>query len=306
MSLTFKQYLEEKVVTPWRDDELSVENAIKLLNKHCKNGLKAVENGDILFRGFGGKRTTPFSVLDTTNSERTSRDFSGAYQIALENSEAYSHLPSRSRSLICSTSYASAKGYSGSSNPSIIIPFDGTDIASADVYDFISMPLKGTSLRVNNVDSQFKRFCRSIGAANVDDKFLQSSAEEIKKALKKHTPFYLAAMFLIAPGDAVLFRYLTAAGKKIVQSGDVNKLNEEHVKPEFYEFVRIFETPNRLKAVSSALFPKNSLNVKLIPFGEHLEPGECWFSGKCIVLSKEMYNAIVKQMKANGSSAKTV
>ena len=144
--LTFKQFLDkpisEGIVKPWAASPKKVTEAIELMNTHCKNGLKAVINGGLLWRGWGGgsgkslggkgvtkKIESDFYLVDTTNSLRTSRDYDNAYMLLMDASKSMKDVPSRSNALICSSSYREADSYAGKYGPSCIIPFDRAKVA---------------------------------------------------------------------------------------------------------------------------------------------------------------------------------
>src|SRR4051812_3088795 len=124
--ITFKDFLTEQMLKPWTIDKLKVDQAIELLNIHCKNGLTAIENGCLLYRGEKKKNSIPFQMIDASRGERTSKDTNNIYQLMMDNSTALANYPKRSKSLICSTSYSEARDYGIAR---VIIPFDDVEIA---------------------------------------------------------------------------------------------------------------------------------------------------------------------------------
>lgn len=141
--ITFKQFVEgsqinEGVAKQWDVKYQSVSKAIDILNKHCKQGIEAIRNGGVLWRGFGSKgdaaQKVDFQLIDTTNSLRTSRDYDNAYMLLMAASKHLANFPSRTNALICSTSFSDASAYAGSNNPKAVIPFDGTKVAHTGGY----------------------------------------------------------------------------------------------------------------------------------------------------------------------------
>ena len=139
---SFKEFLTntifEAIAVKWDISEKRTDDAIKILNTHCKQGLLAIKKGGLLWRGFGKQltRSSPdFHFIDTTNSLRTSRDYDNAYMLLMNASKHLSDYPSRSNSLICTTDIQSAQGYSSSGATAwAVIPFDGAKIAYAEGY----------------------------------------------------------------------------------------------------------------------------------------------------------------------------
>lgn len=153
--ISFKQFLTkdtltEGVVKSWTVSDTDVKSAIDMLNKYCKHGLLAIKNDGLLYRGFGStgpaSKNTNFQIIDTTNSERTSRDYDNAYMLLMSASKHMEEIPSRTNSLICSSSWLSAYDYSGKHMPKIVVPFDGTTVAYVNGSDFNEVEENGSAL----------------------------------------------------------------------------------------------------------------------------------------------------------------
>lgn len=137
--ITFKQYLEEAIISKWDVKDTSVKKAVEYLNANCKDGLKAIKNNGVLFRGSNLYTEKGFAIIDSSKGARTSRDSNNMYQLMMDNSVALNAFPKRTHSLICTTDANIAASYG---NVNIIIPIDGTQLALADTNDFFNNQIR--------------------------------------------------------------------------------------------------------------------------------------------------------------------
>lgn len=79
--ITFKQYLSEEVLTEamikkWFTKGVDVDTAMSVLNTYAKDGLTAIQNGGLVYRGFSNKPdgNGAFVAMDSSTGKRTSRD----------------------------------------------------------------------------------------------------------------------------------------------------------------------------------------------------------------------------------------
>jgi hypothetical protein len=156
--MRFKEFLTERIIKGPTVNKVEVEAAIDFLNKHCKDGLEAIKNDSVLYRGEGRSITGAkgFALVDTSSLVRTSQSqLDNAYQIAMDASTQLSNFPSRNRCLICSSSERTAMNYStwtgGNRNIYAVIPVDGTKIAVSKESDFIHQHVKSPLYKMNNV-----------------------------------------------------------------------------------------------------------------------------------------------------------
>ena len=213
--VSFKQFLNERlleaVVRKWSLEHKSVEEAISLLNTHCKQGLLAIKNGGMLWRGFGSSKidNKDFQFIDTSNSLRTSRDYENAYMLLMNASKHLQDYPSRSNSLICSTSWNVASGYSNG-DAVAVIPFDGAKIAYADgssdfneisgVKQFKKIGLESTIVEIE-MDHFFKMLTSSaISTKTKNGNTLKEFTDHkiIDAAMTKFSPEELTILWNIA------------------------------------------------------------------------------------------------------------
>ena len=156
--MRFKEFLTEKIVKGPTVNKVEVEAAIDFLNKHCKDGLEAIKNDSVLYRGEGRSITGAkgFALVDTSSLVRTSQSqLDNAYQIAMDASNQLANFPSRNKSLICSTSKRTAMNYStwtgNNRNIYAVIPIDGTKIAVSKEADFIHQHIKNPLYRKGDI-----------------------------------------------------------------------------------------------------------------------------------------------------------
>ncbi len=273
--ITFKQFLNEAVIKPWSVDKPGLKKAIELLNKNHRAGLHAIQSGGLLFRGFksGMTNRTAIIQIDTTKSHRTSRDSSNLYQLMMDTSTALKQFPSRSNSLICSTSIYTAAGYG---DLFVIVPIDGTMIAMSGADDFLNdqevenAKLGFRSMHLDMVNSRLDRILKTFKIKK-DSKGKFTDINRIDAALAKLTSEEIAGLLF---GE----RLVTDASDKLIAFLDANK-------------------SNRLSALSSVLMTPSALDLKLKEFGQHLQSDrECWFSGKAIAIPWKTFELMIPQL----------
>lgn len=138
--ITFKQFLDEAIVKPWKSKGVDEAAALRYINKNCKGFYKAIKTGHVLYRGFE-LQPIEFRIMDTSSSIRTSRDSNNVYQLAMGTSSALSGIPKRENSLICSYNEDIAMQYAGKHGTScVVVPVDGTKLACSKQSDFVNTP----------------------------------------------------------------------------------------------------------------------------------------------------------------------
>jgi hypothetical protein len=317
---TFKQFLSEAIVKSWSSYNVLTDDAINLLNTHCKDGLKAIANNGLLYRGdksFSGD----FVSLDLSDMVRTSRDSNNLYQLMMDNSTSLSSFPKRSNSLICSTSVTGARNYS--TNVYAIIPYDNTMIVVGEQDDFpetkyASGMFKNISLNdfgyaLGGPGTCFLsvlRIDRNAGnqytdLAKIDSALSKATPEEIYLAM--HAGYNLAdkagcalsrddfpksyrdtfEMFLGKPSLLVmtsLANYIKTAKLTVQQNRLLNYLK---ALPKNERFSTI---------MNDSMTPEN-LELSLVRYGSKLPTqAEVWFSGKAIAIKLDIFNDIQKQL----------
>ena len=280
--ITFKDFLAEKIIVAPKVSELDIANAIKLLNKHCKNGLAAITNGGVIFRGSKSYANVKFGVVDSTSSFRTSRDTNNVYQIMMDSSSALVDYPRRSNSLVCSTDLDDASSYG---SPMVVIPFDGTKIAISKNFDFLHVKPKNSLIGI---------YSGLEGLDNIST-FIRDVMIEFCRKTKQKNPkvdidSYEAAIIVNPEKFCDEWTY----GFDL-EARDSKKLRS---------IVMGSKTPFR--DLSSTIMTPYTLDLKLVEFGGKLPfESECWFSGKCIIINPLVFAGILhslKQQKAKVSS----
>ena len=177
--ISFKEFLTERIITPWEIEHPDVGEAISILNKNCKSGLAAIASGSLLYRGFKRLKSgeSGFTIIDTANAERTSKDTNNLYQLMMDTSSAFRCYPSRSNSLICSTDVYTASVYG---DTYVIFPFDGTLLAVSKQSDFIEQlmlnPLSNDKLSLGRFSKALHSFLFRLKVRpSADQKFTSAS-----------------------------------------------------------------------------------------------------------------------------------
>lgn len=276
MTITFKQFLDEAVLQRWESEDVELEQAIKVLNQDYKRGIGAIANGAILFRG--DRTMSSISFVDTTNSVRTSRDTNNLYQLMFDASKEMQHIPSRTNSLICTTSAAYALDY-GTVN--VVVPIDGSTVAYCkDHHDIfftsIRTRLTNGSLSIEGLCYEIENILSDVGlkldAAEGEFKF--TSISEIDRYLTRKNPSEIIK------------------GAESLNQGELMKV--------------LSRCPDNKKftAMSTALMTPDTLGVGTFRYGAGIDTPqaftdkgvECWVSGKCAIIPGETFRSIVNTM----------
>jgi hypothetical protein len=123
-----------------------------------------------IYRGLHDETT--FLFLNPTTIDRRSANTNNYYTYLFDNSPYRDNFPKRSKSLICSSNYSTAYGYS-SRRPHRIIPFDGAKIASVNRSDFWNGFIKLSRFGdLEDFNKSLKRvFYRIFGSEIRDDNY---------------------------------------------------------------------------------------------------------------------------------------
>lgn len=295
MSLTFKQYLEEKVVTPWKADTLEVEKAIQLLNKHCKSGISAIQNNFLLYRGFSKTALGPVALIDSSNSERTSNDYSNLYQLMMDSSEELIDYPSRSNSLICTAELRDARYYTTSRNSAyVVFPFDGTTITGSGERDFTQRYIRPSVIQgttISDFDSFMGDFLSKLGIKS--KKYLKADIPRINAKIKSLDPYLVLSIFVrevILDADEI-FKHIRDYEDRFNKSAEKTELTPKGTK-----LLKIFQSEFPFEDLSTEIFIPKILGLKKAVFGTSKLEGEIWFSGQAIVIREDLFSEILASM----------
>lgn len=260
--MRFSEYLVEKAVVKWDSRSVKVDEAIDLLNRHCKMGLKAISSGGLLYRGFKHGTKINSMVINPSTGERTSKDTNNLYQLMMDNSKALKDYPKRGKSLICSSSLLEAESYGSAM---VIVPFDGTMVACGGEDDFIST---------------------DIGAV-VDHQTLDDMSQVIETILGN------IGFKIDRSGQ---FRDIK------VLNDFVNDHKEEFIDEwkEYFgsDISSYVDGAQPFTSLSSKLMTPNNLEIYLEKFGDELNFNiECWFSGPCVAIDTKVFAEILLALK---------
>lgn len=318
-AISFKQFLTEAVVKKWDKKALGVRQAIAYLNTHCKDGLKAISNGGVIYRGFGGASygaggnagfKSDFIQLDSTNAVRTSRDSNNLYQLMMSASMHMQDIPSRGNSFICTTNYRTASEYY---NPYVIIPHDGTTLAISMESDFISQYVNSILGRhaVSDLSGNIGCFLRLLGIMPDRQKqWTTISAIDEGLARIPVEDLIVASMVTLDPpmrdlafGDIRSSMYKFNIASKLyakVNAKDYTVLRSYVDSGKICKSLTALRTlfndnpQHRFTALSSEIYSPEKLSIEVAQYGEKLEHNvECWFSGKCIAIDPVLFVRIL-------------
>jgi hypothetical protein len=281
--ISFKEFLTEKKIEPWSVEKISVDEAIAMLNKYCKSGLKAIETGTLLYRGSKGLGGQSFKVLDSTNSVRTSRDTSNMYQLMMDTSESMSKIPSRSNSFICSTSRNTAENYG---HTAVVFPFDGSPIAVSSIPDFIEAKIDDRDI-TDRISKELRR-----------------TADEVGGCLKYNLGIKPGAGVYQWTDASMINSKLKAIGKDKIKKEWNSYFFNGKPSPKFDALLNSANVNKIFTAICTHMITPASINVSVAHMGDKLKDNvECWFSGKAIAIPPKVFAQILVKLKnANKSS----
>ena len=110
-------------------------DGFKKLLPQLSIALKQQEAGNKIYRGTPSQ--TAIIYVDPTTSERASRNTTNQYNLLFSHVlPSWKNWPKRSRALICSGDYNTAKAYSYGGLPYIVLPLGDPNIGVCPYYDF--------------------------------------------------------------------------------------------------------------------------------------------------------------------------
>ena len=302
--ITFRQFLmNEDVVTSWEKQEVEIEHAYKMIMSECKDAFDTLcDTGVGLYRG-DKVRQEDVAVIDTSKAERTSKDTNNLYQLMMDTSPEMKKVPSRTKSLICSTSLDTAKHYG---IPYVVLPFDGTTLAYVPkTIDFIRAYVKSplVSAEIDDIGFYVARFLREADirrgadggkqytdAAYLDKKLGEFSLDEffIKWLQVNPTIEY----FKNESNEGVLSNY--AKAEKYIK--DKSNLTSEGKM--VYDTLARLDSKKRFTGVCGEIITPFTVGIKLTHVdGLPSSSQEVWFSGKCMMIDAETFAGIVLKEK---------
>jgi len=316
----FEEKRPRNVVRPWRVKKLDVEGAIALLNKHCRESLKDIATGNVMWRGF---RDLPapgsVAVIDPSKGIRRSRDSENIYQVGMDASEAFRGYPARSRSLICTGSYSFAQKIAG--DVRVALPFDGSAVAVSTKEDFFNSPTGLKTVSITSLDDGLHRLLRDLDLMPT----VVVSAKQLDVLLKDISPhavvFGLTEEFTFEIGDlkkmALEYEARTTSSNldtrgllkltgKIKKGFDiragkaaVEKYLNETGKFLLKEFQR--RPGKKFSALANLILTPAATKVTLQQPGSlKLGSNECWVASPCVVIRSQLFGEIVKEMAKQG------
>lgn len=136
--ITFKEYLAESQ----HKQEIELAEAIKLINTHCK-----ASKNQPLFRGMNGGQDA--YILHGDASTRKSANTSNHYTVILDHFLPELGYPKRSKSIILSNNYSTARGFG---DVYCILPYDDVKIGVCATSDLWFSP----RFKIGNYHSEFR------------------------------------------------------------------------------------------------------------------------------------------------------
>lgn len=269
---SFKEYLLEaaKGKKPVYS-EVEVKDAIKILNKYCKDALWMLNKNMPLYRAdramMKSTLNSGFSLADSSLTTRQSENTSNFYTIILDNIPSRKDFPKRSKSFIGSRSITRAQNY-GRSNVVIMIPYDGVKIGAVnkdDMWD-TKINVHNSIRRIESYNWVWERFFNALEKNSVKKKLNWQFFEKLDKALREKNPKTL----------------------------DV--FNDEFCE----NTTRKIDTTHFLKDIDDAYSPRatghtchTTENLPRI-----MSSSEVWVEGQCVLISEEMWNDLLRTYKS--------
>lgn len=306
------EQLLETVVKPWRVDKLDAQQGIALLNKHCKDGLKAISEDKLLFRGFLKQPGGPIVVIDTTKAERTSRDSSNLYHLLMDASDYFHGWPSRSNSLICTDEHGSIAEFARyEANEYVIFPFDGTEICTSGVSDFLNSGdfTDGIfkTLACMDVDSLVSDWLHALGIRRTEYKL--ADLPTINETLKRTHPMKVLVTLVEEGGlneheiwgnSPRIYDLLHDSDDDPELYDKLDKLSKLMPKSTREIYGQFKFNPHPFDGFATATTRPQWLSLHKGKFGELKPNGETWFSGKAVAIRARTFVKILAVLEQQG------
>jgi len=142
--MRFNQYINEA----FRSNAISPQEAAKTMGIRCQDILRCYNNGpERIYRGIEISRDTNYVFVEPSKFTRKSANTSNYYTLLMDNLECWEDYPKRSKSIICSTAYGSAKTY-GRGEPFLVVPYNSYNIGvcnDSDIWNSFPMAIKSTN-----------------------------------------------------------------------------------------------------------------------------------------------------------------
>ena len=274
--ITFKTFLEARyaklpnnVQVAWSEKGGDTKKAVKWI---VANNLKAIEDGDFIFRGFSGGLENSISFIDSSTGHRMSRDSSGIYQLMMDVSEAFKDYPSRSNSFICTTDGAGTKRYG---QPYIVFPKAGTKIAISEDFDFWESSIAGDAV------------------AAYGHRDIESLTVRLSQIIR--------AQFHLSPKRGMTMADLDEAVARVDVEEFLDKMgiDNEAVRKKIADRIQAQGGKNYFTALSNIIATPDTFGVETIIYGKNKLPSddiEMWFSGEALIVDPTEMEDILKEL----------
>jgi len=333
--ITFKNYLAlfedgANVSVPWESTDIPPSKVTtEYILAHCSDWLNDLENGKLLYRGTKSA-SSPFKLVDTTNSKRSSRDTNNLYQVIMDASENMKDVPSRSNSIISVSNHNTALAYSEMSPTKayLMLPFNSTKIACFKYTDILNAFFESKKLEFSQLianDSLTNFFKDVIGTntltSKTDVKGLFNKADLAKIVFFWDLYFCNhSGLIFEGLGEDIQGEYESGVlGDKVAfysrtdyagfESGGVlgkvfdfmRENNFATASQQMDEFVKLMEAGNNdyFKALASEIAKPEEMGISVQKVGS-LTIGkfsECWFSGKCLMVRFDYVFPLIEELE---------
>lgn len=208
----------------------------------------------------GGGYSDKLYLLDSSKTVRRSANTGNHYTLIMDHFNAKNNLPLRSRAFICSGSKDIAEQFGSLMR---LIPFDNAQIGNTGEDDLFYVPIHNKHLK----SLDFEMFASIFSIADIPATSFDAIVDGVIAKLNK-----LKELDKIDDNDQELF--ILFKDVEYTKEGITNKLK--------------------------ALFDPDNLGFKFYTGATatgKLGRYECWVSGKCLVVTPDMYDEIKKAVK---------
>lgn len=332
---TFKQFLAEEVI-PWTISDCSEERLFVLLNGECKKHVDTLLDKRAGF--FRGDRSwkSDYFILDTDGMHRDSKATNNFYQMCMDNDAELSKFPSRSKSIICSTSSSTARSY-GDKNIFMMLPLNDAIVTASKVRDLLFFkfkPVFGYS-SADDFNSAFSGLAKIAGVPPSDGNYGRGNAsfDRCQKAISKLTD----DRFLFSISTPIIGNTLSDAARaaatqvrihiaQLVEDfegfyykdkplsdetvSEILKVVENHQErirswtgqtfDDFKAILKLFKADKAhfLENITSKILNSDSLGIEKITTASEVgKDNECWINGKMLVINYSKISELVVKAK---------
>lgn len=251
-----------------RSKPMEMDDALKFIQKNCKDALKAWKrggHGDYIFRGLWSPGTSQaLEVQGNIEPPRKSRNTSNYYTLLLDNLPSWRQYPRRGRSIICSSGYEKADAYG---EVFYVFPVDGAKIGVCSDRDIFTSFMKVTKPYAMNVFNATLQELVNSGTGTISETEWDNSWTRMSNKMKLFDK-----------------EYVESGGGHIKVSTSEWGYNQQIADT----IMNMYKKSKTMKETMDKLLDPSRNGFKLMKSGQKLpKDKEVWIEEKCILIRQD-------------------